>query len=152
MSPELLDPESFGLKSRPTKESDCYALGMVVYEVLSGRVPFAPYKHPVPQILRDERPERPQGGWFTTDLWEMLECCWKRQPGDRPSLDTVFRCLQDVTRPLGPPNVGEDVEVDTDDQSDATSSDSSVFSLFRRGSQTHLQLPLWHNRSLNHMS
>ena len=40
MSPELLDPESFGLKkSRLTKESDCYALGMMVYEVLSGRVP-----------------------------------------------------------------------------------------------------------------
>ena len=37
MSPELINPESCGLKKiRPTKESDCYALGMVVYEVLSG--------------------------------------------------------------------------------------------------------------------
>ena len=34
MSPELLNPEAFGLDDRrPTKESDCYALGMVVYEV-----------------------------------------------------------------------------------------------------------------------
>jgi len=34
MSPELLDPEKFGMKDyRPTKQSDCYALGMVVYEV-----------------------------------------------------------------------------------------------------------------------
>ena len=34
MSPELLDPEAFGLNGdRPTKQSDCYALGMVVYEV-----------------------------------------------------------------------------------------------------------------------
>ena len=34
MSPELLDPEMFGLdNNRPTKQSDCYALGMVVYEV-----------------------------------------------------------------------------------------------------------------------
>ena len=34
MSPELLVPEVFGLNdSRPTKQSDCYALGMVVYEV-----------------------------------------------------------------------------------------------------------------------
>ena len=34
MSPELLDPEGFGATDRrPTKQSDCYALGMVVYEV-----------------------------------------------------------------------------------------------------------------------
>ena len=34
MSPELFDPARFGLpKVRLTKESDCYALGMVIYEV-----------------------------------------------------------------------------------------------------------------------
>ena len=36
MSPELLDPERFGIpgsEGRPTRESDCYALGMVIYEV-----------------------------------------------------------------------------------------------------------------------
>ena len=42
MSPELLDPEQFGASDvRPTKKSDCYALGMVVYEVrLDAAVPF----------------------------------------------------------------------------------------------------------------
>jgi len=37
MSPELLDPERFGMPksegNRPTRQSDCYALGMVIYEV-----------------------------------------------------------------------------------------------------------------------
>jgi serine/threonine protein kinase len=37
MSPELLDPEMFGILpsegDRPTRQSDCYALGMVIYEV-----------------------------------------------------------------------------------------------------------------------
>ena len=37
MSPELLDPERFGSPgsedNRPTEQSDCYALGMVIYEV-----------------------------------------------------------------------------------------------------------------------
>jgi serine/threonine protein kinase len=33
-SPELLFPERFGFSdTRPTKQSDCYALGMVIYEV-----------------------------------------------------------------------------------------------------------------------
>ena len=33
MSPELLDPKRFNSNGRLTPESDCYALGMVVYEV-----------------------------------------------------------------------------------------------------------------------
>jgi serine/threonine protein kinase len=37
MSPELLNPEMFGVPQsegdRPTSRSDCYALGMVIYEV-----------------------------------------------------------------------------------------------------------------------
>jgi serine/threonine protein kinase len=40
MSPELLDPEPFGVQGdRPTKQSDCYALGMVIYEVCVRRSP-----------------------------------------------------------------------------------------------------------------
>ena len=42
MSPELLDPERFGASDdRPTKKSDCYALGMVVYEVRPNAFPFS---------------------------------------------------------------------------------------------------------------
>ena len=33
MSPELLDPDGFDSDGRPTRESDRYALGMVIYEV-----------------------------------------------------------------------------------------------------------------------
>ena len=33
MAPELLDSPRFCSNGRPTRESDCYALGMVIYEV-----------------------------------------------------------------------------------------------------------------------
>ena len=37
VSPELLDPDRFEISDyRPTKQSDCYALGMVIYEVRTG--------------------------------------------------------------------------------------------------------------------
>ena len=135
MSPELLDPESFGLqKCRLTKESDLYALGMLIYEVLSGLVPFAPTKVPVLKILRGERPERPQGvqgAWFTDSIWGMLKLCWKRRPNDRPSLRAVLRCLQGDTQPSA--SGSGDIEAEgTDNQSDSTTaSGSGTSSQFR---------------------
>lgn len=102
MSPELLNPESFGLEnSYPTKESDYYALGMVIYEVLSGQVPFAPFRVLVvmQKVLGGEYPSRPQGAegvWFTDELWEMLELCWKPHPSHRPGLDIILQHLQDA--------------------------------------------------------
>ena len=103
MSPELLDPEI--QNPRQTKRSDCYALGMVIYEVLSGHVPFPRYSTRVvaARVLRGERPERPQGteGNLPTavgEVWEVLERCWKPQPGNRPSIEDVLQCLEKVSR------------------------------------------------------
>ena len=141
MSPELLDPESFNLgkKARPTKESDYYALGMVIYEVLSGRTPFAPTRGPVVvcKVLEGERPERPQGDEgkpFTDVMWSVLERCWKPQPSDRPSAKTVLLCLEG-TLSLSRQSSGVDgvVETDTDHHSDTTASDSGTFSRFVQG-------------------
>jgi len=136
MSPELLDPESFGLKkSRLTKQSDCYALGMVIYEILSGKVPFAPHKTPVVKILRGERPERPQGvegALFTDGIWGILELCWKHRPGDRAGAEDVLSCLEGNPPPAqpSPPRMDGDARTDDDDESDDTTSTLSTFSLF----------------------
>ena len=108
MSPELFDPEKFGLKdSRPTKHSDRYALGMLIYEVLSGQVPF-PRHHPytvVARVLKGERPKRPvDGTWFTDEVWGVLERCWKPTPGDRPRLKDVLQCLNNASMSWTPPS------------------------------------------------
>jgi len=108
MSPELFDPENFGLKdSRPTKHSDRYALGMLIYEVLSGQLPF--YRHHgyavIVRISKGERPERPvDRRWFTNEVWGILECCWKSTPGDRPRVKDVLQCLNNASRFWTPPS------------------------------------------------
>ena len=108
MSPELLDPERFGLKdSRQTKRSDCYALGMVVYEVLSGQLPFSRHHTyaVIARVLEGERPGRPRGGKgarFTNDIWSILERCWKPTPGDRPGIKDVLLCLEAASRSWTP--------------------------------------------------
>jgi serine/threonine protein kinase len=108
MSPELLEG------SYLTKEADCYALGMVIYEVLSGQVPFSrsPSFQLFAAILKGKRPVRPQGSegiLFTDEMWEVLEHCWEQKPGDRLSAEGIFLCLKgdlSLLRRTGNPEVG----------------------------------------------
>jgi len=135
MSPELLDPDRFSLgDGRPTKRSDCYALGMVILEVLSGKPPFPNYNGMtvMRKIVEGGRPGRPEGEegvWFTADLWGMLEQCWSLQPEGRPTIDEVLRCLGQGSmawQPL-PLDSGDHAQSDGDEQSDFTlSHDQSI--------------------------
>jgi len=106
MSPELISPSKPPLKeSCPTKQSDCYALGMVIYEVLREQVPFVPPEGTavISKFIDGECPGRPQGGEgarFTDDLWRMLEGCWKPQPDDRLSAEDVLMVLEGNPLPL----------------------------------------------------
>jgi serine/threonine protein kinase len=142
MSPELLDPEKFGLKkSRPTKESDSYALGMVIYEVLSGQTPFASSGAPViiQKVLGGERPGKPQGSdgeLFTENIWRVVELCWKPQPRDRISAEVVLLGLEGKLIPLRPSShTSGDVGRGSGDRLGSAAGDYIVFSI---SYQTHL--------------
>ena len=103
-------------------ESDCYALGMVIYEVLSGKVPFATSVNVMVsrRVLEGDRPERPegvQGLWFTNDLWGMLNLCWAAQSKSRPGIGVAFECLEQISATWKPParQADEDPEEDEDE-------------------------------------
>ena len=120
-TPRWMGPELFALDqsdpkdSRPTKQSDCYALGMVIYEVLSGQTPYTTLDNytVMRKVIEGERPERPEGTWFTDDLWQTLERCWDAEPGNRPSIAFVLECLEQVSGDPEPPSL----QVDEDDRS-----------------------------------
>ena len=116
MSPERIAPEQFGLKnSRPTTSSDCYALGMVIYETISGNVPFhkdTDLTVSMKVVVKGEHPLR--GAKFAKSLWGILERCWASGPSDRPSIEDVLQCLEMVSNSSGPPSPRTDEEMDED--------------------------------------
>jgi hypothetical protein len=135
MSPELILPEEFGLqKGRPTKASDCYALGMVIYEVLSGQRPFTADNDldVVGKTLRGERPGRPQGKegkLFTDEIWDILELCWKEQPRDRISVSAVLlRLEKHPPLPIPSPNLDEDAKTGSSSKRNSGSDGQSYIS------------------------
>ena len=111
MSPELMNPEKFGLrKESSTKPSDCYAFGMVIYEILGGNPPFYEHKSPAVMLKIAEGKHPSRGAVFTDSLWDMLECCWKFQPSDRLSIKDILHHLESAPRLPQPPfesGVGE---------------------------------------------
>jgi len=123
MSPELLDPDQFGITdSRPTKQSDCYALGMVVYEVrwgcdlshphngltymrqvLCGHAPYSDIMNGgavIKAIMDGRRPQKPEAAatlGFTDELWGIIRRCWSADADARPDVRTVLSHLDHAT-------------------------------------------------------
>ena len=113
ISPERIVPQEFGLKDgRPTESSDCYSLGMVIYETISGNPPFHEHRDITVsvKVLKGEHP--PRGAGFTGDLWKMLETCWAFQPNNRPSIEDVLQRLESVSTPLETPYFGVSKETE----------------------------------------
>ena len=99
ISPELIDPQKFGLeKSRRTISSDCYALGMVIYETISENLPF--HEHAdltvFMKVMGGEHPTREEG--FPRPLWKVLEQYWAPHPENRPEVGNVLQCLERVSQ------------------------------------------------------
>ena len=104
MAPELLHSTRFGLeKGVPSKEADIYALGMTVYQVLTGRWPFYPKREAeiVVAVVRGERPLKPENAekiGMIGVVWELMGECWREDRTERPDISQILRRFCKITR------------------------------------------------------
>lgn len=96
MSPELLIPDEQSELPGRTVFSDCYAFGMVIYEVLTDKTPFYHITGPdyvvFTRLLQGERPDIPVDtppAAHDSGLWKIVEQCWETEPIQRPALSEV---------------------------------------------------------------
>lgn len=103
MAPELLRPDKFDLsKGVPSKEADVYALGMTVYQVLTGRWPFFPKREVEVglAVISGQRPLKPENAeeiGMTEVLWNLMERCWRADRATRPPTTEVLREFYEIT-------------------------------------------------------
>ncbi|KAF7790082.1 hypothetical protein EIP86_001032 [Pleurotus ostreatoroseus] len=87
MAPEVLSGNKV-----PDKAADVYSLGLTIWEVFSGDIPFKNFISP--ELLidgvvnRGRRPERP--GMLVDDhVWDVVQKCWQADPSARPKANDV---------------------------------------------------------------
>jgi len=108
IAPELLLPTKFGLEKRVlSKEADVYALGMTIYQVLSGKRPFLPRRKAriMCAVISGERPAKPENAeeiGMTEVLWDLLKECWREDRTMRPNIPNTQRRLCDIAGERGP--------------------------------------------------
>jgi len=106
LAEELLRFSDGSEGSRHTMESDVWAFGMTVYELLTHERPYFHIKIEAQVILaiaQGARPTRPASAWFKslepygTFLWLICQSCWFKDPRKRFTMLDVIRELDSAT-------------------------------------------------------
>jgi eukaryotic-like serine/threonine-protein kinase len=108
IAPEMIDrPREAG------QPADVWALGAMLYHLVSGHAPFGRGLRIVPAILEAKLPDKPepfaaytQFSSLADDLWTIIQACLKKDPKERPSADKLVEicsglCYADSARQEG---------------------------------------------------
>ncbi|AGL17622.1 serine/threonine-protein kinase [Actinoplanes sp. N902-109] len=96
-TPHYMAPEAIsGGEAAPP--ADVYALGVVLFELVSGRTPYSGEPFAILRGHLDERPRRPVG--LPDAVWAVVERCLDKDPARRPPAATVRDMLVRLSRSL----------------------------------------------------
>ncbi|KAF9448602.1 kinase-like protein [Macrolepiota fuliginosa MF-IS2] len=102
-APEFMDDSEDATPA--TFTTDIYSMASMIYEVLTGRIPF--YEIPrdetvISRVIKGIRPSKPAAGMeleLTDEIWEIMNRCWNPTPSERPTASQVADGMQAI-----PPN------------------------------------------------
>ena len=88
-------PERFSKDNTPIKANDIWSLGAMVYEMVTGDVPFSSGTHIEGGILQKNGAEIPDlPGTFSPELNQMIQMCLNENPWDRPTAEQIVEYAQ----------------------------------------------------------
>lgn len=91
-TPEFLSPEQVSNPSRVDDRADVYALGLVLYLAIAGRMPFDAASPPAWLLAHTLRPPldlQVSVPGIDPQLAEVVMSCLQKDPGERPAASTV---------------------------------------------------------------
>jgi len=105
-TPEFMAPEQVWGRKEVTDRTDVYALGLVVYECMTGSLPYhadTPHEWLLAHTLIQPRDAAELLPGLDATLADVLMSCLRKAPHERPSAADVARSLREVADRLGVP-------------------------------------------------
>jgi serine/threonine protein kinase len=112
-APEVIEAWATGNDHPAAPALDIYALGIILYQLLTGRAPYKQNTHPEALKVAVRSGKRPQWGDWQQEregqaaaevlvaLQQLAEDCWAQEPGKRPTAQQVQKCLKLLQDQLG---------------------------------------------------
>jgi serine/threonine protein kinase len=123
---EYIEPQCFkNIKYKKDKKSDIYSLGVLLWEISSGRLPFSDCsRNLLYYYIKDGHREESIEG-TPLKYQKLYQECWDDEPKLRPNIEVVYETLSQLITDLQSP------QPDTpDDQSESEGDDFYISSNF----------------------
>ena len=90
-------PERFQEGSEPIQQSDIWAFGATLYEILTGQVPFGEEGGKNQMESNAQMPNIPN---VSSDIQRLIHACLAKEPGDRPSAEQIKNAAERRQYPI----------------------------------------------------